>query len=43
VSGLGLGLTIVQDIVRLHHGDVTVESDTRQGTRVTVCLPDVCV
>lgn len=35
-SGLGLGLAIVQSIMKLHHGTVAIESDAGQGCRVTL-------
>jgi signal transduction histidine kinase len=37
--GLGLGLYIVHQIVRAHHGDVRVESNAEKGTTFTICLP----
>jgi len=37
VTGLGLGLAIVQDIVRRHHGEVTINSGP-QGTTVTLAF-----
>ncbi len=39
VSGLGLGLTLVQRIVLAHAGAVTVESAPGQGTIVSIALP----
>jgi signal transduction histidine kinase len=39
VSGFGLGLYIVQEIVQRHGGRVEVESTERQGTTVRVVLP----
>jgi len=39
VQGTGLGMPIVQRLVRLHGGDVSVESALGQGTTVTVALP----
>ena len=38
-GGLGLGLHIVDQIVRLHGGAVTVRSDAAQGTAFEVSLP----
>jgi len=39
VRGFGLGLTISQRIVDLHHGLIAVESELGSGTLVTVDLP----
>jgi signal transduction histidine kinase/DNA-binding response OmpR family regulator len=39
ISGMGLGLYIVREVVALHQGSVTVESDEGQGTTFTVHLP----
>ncbi len=38
-TGLGLGLYIVQQIVRAHKGVVTLSSKLGVGTKVTVELP----
>ncbi len=38
-SGNGLGLTFARDIVRLHGGDITVQSRLQEGSRFTVSLP----
>ncbi|MFD2332617.1 sensor histidine kinase [Cohnella sp. GCM10020058] len=38
-EGSGLGLSIVQKIVALHHGDIRIESKVGQGTKVIVDLP----
>jgi signal transduction histidine kinase len=38
-GGMGLGLTLVEWLVRLHGGHVRVESEVGQGSRFTVSLP----
>lgn len=39
VSGAGLGMSIVKEIVELMHGDVTISSILGTGTQVTISLP----
>jgi two-component system OmpR family sensor kinase len=39
VEGSGLGLALVQRIIKLHGGDIAVLSRDRQGTVITVRLP----
>ena len=39
IEGSGIGLTLVDHIVKAHGGRVTIESDLGQGTRVTLKLP----
>lgn len=39
VSGMGIGLYIVKEIVTLHGGSVAVESDVDKGSAFSVCLP----
>lgn len=38
LEGLGIGLSLVQEIVKLHGGDITVHSKPGQGTSFTVVL-----
>ena len=38
-EGIGLGLAIVRDIVRLHKGEISVQSEPGKGTTFTVMLP----
>lgn len=38
-QGFGIGLSIVSDIVKLHQGAITVESDNSNGTRFIIKLP----
>jgi signal transduction histidine kinase len=39
--GAGLGLAIVRHLVKLHGGEIFVESETGQGSLFTVRLPAV--
>jgi signal transduction histidine kinase len=41
IEGSGIGLTLVDHIVKAHGGQVMLESDLDQGTRVTLKLPIV--
>jgi signal transduction histidine kinase/DNA-binding response OmpR family regulator/ligand-binding sensor domain-containing protein len=38
-GGTGIGLSLARDMVRLQHGDITVESELCQGSKFTVTLP----
>ncbi len=38
-AGSGLGLTIVDELVSAHHGELAISSQPGQGTQVTVTLP----
>jgi two-component system, OmpR family, sensor histidine kinase BaeS len=39
VAGSGIGLSVVAELVRAHHGSVTIDSEDGHGTRVTVVIP----
>jgi len=38
-KGLGIGLSLVQEIVNLHQGKIQIESELGKGTTFTVMLP----
>lgn len=38
-KGLGIGLSLVQEIVKLHQGEIRIESELGTGTTFTVMLP----
>ena len=35
-GGAGLGLAICDQIIKIHHGEIVIESIKGQGTKVTV-------
>jgi PAS domain S-box-containing protein len=39
ITGTGLGLTLAQEVVRLHGGSITVESQIDHGSTFTLTLP----
>jgi PAS domain S-box-containing protein len=38
-KGLGIGLSLVQEIVKLHQGEIQIESELGKGTTFTVIFP----
>jgi len=41
--GSGIGLSILQELVQLHHGTVNVESELQKGSCFTILLPHLDV
>lgn len=39
LGGTGLGLAIVKHIVGLHNGNIDIESQVNQGTKITITIP----
>ena len=39
VSGSGLGLSLVKAVIDNHHGSITLESESGQGTTFVIRLP----
>ncbi len=39
IGGVGLGLSIVHQIIKLHQGDIQVESKLGEGTKFTIIIP----
>lgn len=39
ISGMGIGLAVVRDVVTLHDGDVSVESEVGKGSTFTIRMP----
>ena len=37
--GTGIGLSLVRDLVRLHHGTIECESEVGKGTKFTITIP----
>ena len=38
-KGLGIGLSLVQEIAKLHQGEIQIESELGKGTTFTVIFP----
>ena len=43
VPGTGLGLAIVSELIALHQGHLSIDSEINRGASFTVTLPDVCI
>lgn len=39
ITGTGLGLTLAREVVRLHGGEITVDSELNKGSTFTLTLP----
>jgi two-component system sensor histidine kinase VicK len=39
LTGTGLGLTLAREVVRLHGGEITVDSELDKGSTFTLTLP----
>ncbi len=39
-QGTGLGLSMVYSIIKKHHGEIKIESEVDQGTKVTLSIPN---
>jgi signal transduction histidine kinase len=39
VGGIGLGLSVVFQIIEDHRGKISVESEKGKGTKVSLCFP----
>jgi signal transduction histidine kinase len=39
ISGHGIGLPLTKRIVKIHHGEISIDSTINEGTKVKVFLP----
>ncbi|NOG85767.1 MAG: HAMP domain-containing histidine kinase [Planctomycetes bacterium] len=40
-DGTGLGLVIVRKIIELHGGEVSIESEKKEGSTILLTLPEI--
>jgi len=38
-TGTGLGLSLANEVVRMHGGEITIESELNQGSTFTITIP----
>lgn len=39
VTGTGIGLSLVKEVIEIHHGKITVQSELNNGTKFNIWLP----
>jgi len=39
IEGSGVGLSLVRDLIRAHHGQISIQSEVDKGTCVTISIP----
>lgn len=40
-KGAGIGLQLCQQLIKLNHGSITLDSEAGKGTTVHICLPKI--
>lgn len=41
ITGTGLGLAVAREVIRLHHGDISVQSEIDKGSTFTLTVPSL--